>query len=129
MERVIVAGSREFWNYVKMRDFLDEWLEPYNVTEIVSGGARGADTLGERYAKRRKYDVRRFRAHWDKYGKAAGIIRNGEMAEYGDRLCAFWDGKSRGTMDMIGKALDRGMPVRYYREDTGDVVSLNWEDE
>ena len=69
--------------------------------EIVSGDARGADTLGVEYGTRHGIPVIHFPAQWDTYGKAAGFIRNEEMAEYGDFLLAFWDGKSHGTKNMI----------------------------
>lgn len=69
--------------------------------EIVSGDARGADTLGARYGHLNGIPVIHFPAQWDTYGKAAGFIRNEEMAEYGDFLVAFWDGTSRGTAQMI----------------------------
>ena len=69
--------------------------------KIVSGDARGADTLGAEYGTRHGIPVIHFPAQWDTYGKAAGFIRNEEMAEYGDYLVAFWDGASKGTAQMI----------------------------
>jgi len=78
----------------------------------VSGTARGADQLGERYAKERGYFIQRFPADWNAYGKAAGYIRNRKMAEYADALIAFWDGKSRGTLNMISLAKECGLQIR-----------------
>jgi hypothetical protein len=71
------------------------------VTEIVSGGARGVDRLGERYARKRGLPCKVFPAQWAKYGKSAGPIRNAEMAKYTDYGVAVWDGVSRGTANMI----------------------------
>jgi len=84
--------------------------------EIVSGGARGADALGERYAKDRGYSLRVFPAEWDRYGKRAGYLRNAEMAKYANALLAFWDGESRGTRHMIQIARESGLKVgiKYY---------------
>ena len=100
--KVIVAGSRTF-NYPEL---LDEVLNQYrlfhfNFTELVHGGARGADTLAMLWAEKRNIQVRCFPADWDKYGKKAGYIRNKQMAEYGELLIAFWDGESKGTKMMI----------------------------
>jgi hypothetical protein len=83
--------------------------------EIVSGTAAGADTLGERYAQEKGYEVKKFPAQWDLYGKSAGYKRNQQMAEYADGLIAFWDGKSRGTKHMIDIATNKGLKVRVIR--------------
>lgn len=104
--RVIIAGSRDFndWDFLKCS--CDEIVKDHNVysIEIVSGTARGADLLGERYADYYGYPVKRFPANWKKYGKRAGYLRNSEMAEYADCLIAFWDGESKGTKHMIDLA-------------------------
>lgn len=118
MFKVIVAGGREFNNYALLRTRLDQALRNRKNDEIliVSGKARGADALGERYAKERGYAVSEHPADWDNYGKSAGYIRNKEMAEEADALMAFWDGKSRGTMHMINLAKEKGLKtlvVRY----------------
>ncbi len=105
--KVIIAGCRDFNNYNFLKREIGKMDLP--ITEIVSGGARGVDALGERYANENGLPVKRFPANWDLYGKSAGPIRNKEMAEYGDYLIAFWDGKSRGTKNMIDqmKRLDK----------------------
>ena len=82
---------------------------------VVCGEARGADTLGRRYAEENGYQVLSFPANWDKYGKRAGYIRNAEMAENADALVVFWDGKSRGTKNMIELASNKGIPIRIRR--------------
>ncbi len=102
MFRVIIAGSRDFNNYELLKSTMDRLL--INIKSqiyVVSGAARGADLLGERYAKERGYIVHRFPADWNTYGKAAGFVRNEEMAQNADALVAFWDGLSHGTQHMI----------------------------
>jgi glycerophosphoryl diester phosphodiesterase len=111
--KVIVAGSRDFNDYELLKRKLDNALKNRvnEGIEIVSGTARGADRLGERYAAERGYAIKRFPADWDKYGKRAGYLRNEEMAKYADALMAFWDGESRGTKHMIDLAHKHGLKV------------------
>lgn len=113
MFRVIIAGGREFNNYQYLKDSMDYFLQ--NIDDdisVICGMARGADTLGEKYAKENGYEVCYFPADWDKYGKAAGYIRNEEMADNADALVAFWDGSSRGTKHMIDIANKHKLMVR-----------------
>lgn len=124
MIRVIIAGGRDFHDYRRLRAFMNCLLKPISEpVEIISGGANGADSLGERYAKEYGYTLKRFPADWNKYGKAAGPIRNREMALYAAEetgvLVAFWDGASRGTQNMIARAEECGLKVfvpRYNKE-------------
>jgi len=104
MMRVIVAGTRTFKDYELLRSKLDEFLKDIEDIEIVSGSARGADALGERYAKEKGYKITRFPADWNRFGKSAGYIRNKEMAKYSTNCIVFWDGKSKGTKHMIDLA-------------------------
>ena len=100
--KVIIAGCRDFNDYELLKSKSDYYLQNKlpNVI-IVSGHASGADTLGERYAIERGLNCELHPADWNKHGRAAGPIRNAEMAEVADALIAFWDGKSRGTAHMI----------------------------
>lgn len=118
MTRIIIAGSRQFNDYHKMLTELDNLgihlINSIDPIEIVSGHASGADTLGERFAKAYHYPLKIFPAEWDKYGKAAGPIRNEQMAKYAaesDRgmLIAFPIGESRGTKNMIKLAKQYGL--------------------
>jgi predicted Rossmann fold nucleotide-binding protein DprA/Smf involved in DNA uptake len=109
--KVIIAGGREFSNFQLMFEKCEEILKEIEDVEIVSGTARGADKMGEHYAGLKKFDVKKFPADWNKYGKAAGYVRNKEMAEYADMLIAFWDGKSSGTKSMIDLATERNLEV------------------
>lgn len=109
--KIIVAGSREFNDYDLLKKSIQENFQRYEVEEIVSGTARGADTLGEQFAKEYNISVKKFPANWDLYGKSAGYRRNVEMADYADALIAFWDGKSKGTGHMINIAKDKNLRV------------------
>lgn len=110
MYRVIVAGTREFDNYLLLQMKLTDYLLPIpnEEIEIISGTARGADKLGEQYASDCNLKCIKFPADWNTYGKSAGYRRNAEMAEYASQehgvLFAFWDGKSKGTKHMIDLA-------------------------
>lgn len=110
--KVIIAGGRDFKDYNRLKEVCDKILINQNKIEIVSGTAGGADTLGERYAQEKGYEVKKFPAKWDEYGKKAGYLRNQEMGEYADGLIAFWDGQSKGTKHMIDIANKKGLKVR-----------------
>ena len=111
--RVVIAGGRKFDNYELLREICDGVIPV--TPEIVSGGARGTDKLGERYAKEKGFDLKLFPAEWDKHGKGAGHIRNRQMAEYGDMLIAFWDGESKGTKNMIETSMKLGLKVLIHK--------------
>lgn len=99
--KTIIAGCREFTDYNLLKSKVDYYRKDNAITEVVCGGATGADALGENYAVQNGIPVKGFPADWNKHGKAAGPIRNRQMAEYADCLIAVWDGKSRGTKNMI----------------------------
>lgn len=132
MVKVIIAGSRGFNDYKHLESkchkvFYSLSNEYYVLSghikedvpniEIISGTAKGADTLGEQFASNYGIKVKRFPANWDAYGKSAGYIRNEQMAKYAVSdggygvLIAFWDGKSRGTKHMIDLANKHGLTV------------------
>lgn len=123
--RVIVAGGRNFTDYNLLKSKLNHLLSnTKGYIEIVSGACNtgkltwnredgtivcGADGLGERYANEKKINVVYFAADWDKHGKAAGPIRNKMMAEYATHCVCFWDGISKGTMNMMEEATVAGI--------------------
>lgn len=111
--RVICAGSRDYEDSEYIYKVLDYYLQnlPKHDTEIFDGKARGPDTIGGLYAKEKGYGTRDFPANWDEFGKGAGYIRNEEMAKHATHLIAFWDGVSRGTKDMIDRALKHRLRV------------------
>lgn len=110
--RLIIAGSRDFNDYERLEKevikFLKQNREAGEPVEILSGRARGADRLGERFADRFDLTIHNKPAKWALHGKAAGHIRNAEMAAIATHCICFWDGKSRGTMDMIKQAKKKG---------------------
>jgi hypothetical protein len=111
--KVIIAGGRDFNDYLLLLHAVVK--ANFDITEVVSGGAKGADALGELFARDMDIPLALFPADWDKHGRAAGPIRNGEMAGYADALIAMWDGKSSGTRNMINQAKDRGLKVHVER--------------
>jgi len=120
--RLIVAGGRDYTDYTTAKLHIqmaknalppDTWLiilsggcDVGTLTHIRSDGRKvyGADGLGERVAGELGFELELYDAEWDKFGRNAGPIRNGQMARVGDELLAFHDGKSIGTADMIKKA-------------------------
>lgn len=113
MFKVIIAGSRTFSDYKLLATTCDHMLQNQDDVEVVSGKEpKGADKLGELYAEEKGYRVEEFPAHWSQFGNAAGPLRNKQMAEYADALIAFWDGKSRGTLNMIQVARAAGIMVK-----------------
>ena len=114
-KRVVIAGCRDYNNYDEAKEFIDYCLSRIrkeNEIIIVSGGARGADALGERYAKENGFKIELYPAHWEKYGKSAGPKRNEQMAKIADCVICFWDKKSPGTKSMIGFAKEYNKPIR-----------------
>lgn len=117
--RVIVCGGRDFNNRELCFESLDRYLKGHENIEIVSGHARGADALAEEYAKAHGLKLTIFKADWKQYGKSAGAIRNRQMLQYASKeaplVIAFWDGKSKGTRNMIDQAIEKVITriVRY----------------
>jgi hypothetical protein len=112
MYKVIVAGGRDFTDYCLLSATLHRLLSQKRNVEIVSGMARGADSLALRFAKENHIPVKKFPANWDVDGNSAGYKRNLRMAEYADACVCFWDGKSKGTADMIRVARLNNLQVR-----------------
>ena len=111
--KVIIAGSRSFWNKELMRTKCDQILKNKVETHdihIISGTANGADLLGESYAKERGYKVMRFTPNWSMHGKRAGMIRNIEMLGHADAVIVFWDGTSKGSKHMMSIAQEKEPP-------------------
>jgi hypothetical protein len=108
--KIGVVGSRSFNDYKLVKDTLD----PYKgkVWLIVSGGARGADSLGEKWANENWVKTLIHRPDWDKHGKAAGFIRNKQIVDDSDLIIAFWDSLSKGTEHTIRIAREAGKVVK-----------------
>jgi len=107
--KVIIAGSRTITDYDVVEAAIKE--SGFEITEVVSGGARGPDQIGEQYAARNSICLKQFIPNWKKLGRSAGYIRNEKMAEYGEALIAVWDGESKGTKHMIDSANKKGIKV------------------
>jgi hypothetical protein len=105
----IIAGGRDIHDYELLKEAIQECQFP--IATVVSGGAKGVDALGEKYAEENGLNLKIFNADWESHGRAAGPIRNRKMAENADALIAIWDGKSRGTKNMIETATKLGLLV------------------
>lgn len=115
--RVIIAGSRSYpGGYEGVARAVK--ASGFEIATVISGVARGADLDGERWAYEYGVPVERYPADWDKYGRKAGPIRNQQMADVADALIALWDGKSRGTRDMIERMAKK--PTIIYWESKWD---------
>lgn len=98
--KTIIAGGRDYLLTP------EDWCYLYNleITEVVSGGATGADAGGEEYAVKHNIPIKRFPADWEKHGRAAGPIRNAQMADYADAVVLFPGGKGTNSMFKIATA-------------------------
>jgi len=114
MIKLIIAGGRNFDDYALLRTTLDNLLSKtdYRDCTIISGCAKGADRLGERYAHDYLMEIWKMPADWNTHGKAAGYIRNKEMAEVATHCVCFWDGDSKGTKHMIDLAKQYNLILR-----------------
>jgi SLOG family YspA-like protein len=120
--RVLVCGSRHFEDYWKLHQELlhIHMFDPKpapgrsNIDVIISGKAKGADTLAEDFARVYRLEFEGYPADWKKHGKAAGPIRNKQMLDEGkpDLVIAFLAPNSRGTRNMIDQAEKAGVPVK-----------------
>ena len=92
-----------------LRNFTD-----WQITEVVSGNSGNVDKAGEDWALTNKIPVSQFNAAWQTYGSSAGPRRNRQMAAYAEALICVWDGKSRGTFNMIKEAQKRGLKIKVF---------------
>jgi hypothetical protein len=110
-ERVAIVGSRDFPKLT----LVDATVAALPAdTVVISGGARGVDRRAAYAAKRRGLEVVELEAIWSQ-GRGAGLARNSKIVAAADRVIAFWDGQSRGTMDTVRKARAAGKPVEVVR--------------
>ena len=114
--RVIIAGGRDFNDYEYMSTKLNELFKDQNLfnnkaIKVISGMAKGADTLGIQYADEHKLTKILFPANWKEYPRIAGFLRNNDMLSIATHLIAFWNGESSGTKHMIEIAQEKGIPT------------------
>lgn len=107
--KVIIAGSRSITDYAAVLDAVIG--SGFDITEIVSGCAKGVDTIGELIGEINKIPVKKFPANWNRHGKIAGPIRNVQMGDYADALVAVRANGSRGTSHMINYMMSLDKPV------------------
>lgn len=116
--KLVIAGSRDFSDFDLLKDrcdlFLKNKLESHEIT-IVCGGARGADSLGNKYALLRGFKVEMFLPDWNGLGRSAGHVRNVQMLNNSDAVVVFWDGKSMGSYHMITITQNANKPLRVVR--------------
>ena len=101
--RIAIVGSRN----VTVSD-IGRYIS--NAEEIVSGGAVGVDSCAAAYAKENGIRIKEFLPQYERYGRAAPIVRNKEIVDYSDKIIAFWDGSSKGTLSVIKYAQKTGKP-------------------
>jgi hypothetical protein len=107
--KTIIAGGRDITDYQLVVDAIA--ASGFNITEVVSGKAQGVDSLGERYAKERTIPVIECPAQWDRFGKMAGPFRNRQMAQQAEALVLVWDGRSKGSRNMLKQAQEFGLKI------------------
>ena len=122
--RLIICGGRDFSDYKFFTDKMNRLMTYYKNILIISGHASGADTFAEQYAGEHNIPIKVFPAEWKKFGRAAGPIRNRTMLEFAKEetpaVAAFWDGKSRGTGNMIKMAKAEGIECHIYNYNLDD---------
>jgi hypothetical protein len=117
--KVIIAGSRDITDYDYICNAVK--ISGYTITEVVSGRARGVDTLGEKYAEEFQLAVKYFPADWKRLGRAAGPLRNLEMGNYADKAILVWDGRSPGTEGMMNIMIRLKKPYHLYNINQRDT--------
>lgn len=108
--KIAIIGSRG----LHVSD-LENYL-PENVTEIVSGGAKGIDKDAEQYAQSNHIKLTVFLPEYNRYGRGAPIVRNKQIVDYADGVIAFWDGASRGTLSVIEYCKKQGKNITVIRK-------------
>ena len=107
---IAIIGSRKFTDYEFLKSEMEKFISEYSFDEvvIVSGGAKGADSLAEKFANEKVYKTLIFQPEWEKYEREACRLRNTQIVENAEVVFAFWDGTSPGTKDSIEKAKKLG---------------------
>ena len=106
-----ITGSRNFEPKQTVFDVLNKIYKYNNITKIVSGGAKGPDSLGAEWAKQNNIELKEHLPDWDKYGKSAGFRRNSLIVDDSDVILAFWNGESKGTKNTMDTAIKKNKKV------------------
>lgn len=127
-DKVVVVGSRSFTNYDAFDRVMKECGQFDHESAIISGGARGVDSLAKRWGKENMNGAVfwEFRANWGVHGKKAGILRNEEMAKKATRGMIFWDGVSRGTKHMIETMIRLKKPYQLFVYEPKTESFIKW---
>lgn len=112
--KLAIIGSRTFDSFAKGWSVFLSMFPEGGITEIVSGGAQGADAVGKAIAKKANIPYREFPAEWKVYGRSAGMKRNVDIINACDEVLAFWDGQSRGTAHSLSLARSKGKVVHIH---------------
>jgi len=119
---IAIVGGRDFSDYTLLKESLSAYISIYSgiPDNIVSGGAKGADTLAAQFATEMDIPLLVFKPDYQKYGRGATLVRNTQIIENADVVFAFWDGQSKGTKDSITKAkkLQKELHIISYGEKT-----------
>lgn len=113
--KIGIIGSRTFNDYRLLKEVMEDYLnrdDELNCEMVISGGANGADKLGERWANENNIPTQIFKPDWVKYGKSAGFRRNQDIIKNSDFLVVFWDEISKGSKHSIHLAIKQDVPVR-----------------
>jgi hypothetical protein len=110
--KVGIVGSRTFYNYDLLKNTMDKLSSLLKISHVVSGGANGADKLGEQWAKENNIPTIIYEPEWNKYGKRAGFLRNKQIIEESNCVIAFWDSVSKGTLSSINLTKEYGKPIK-----------------
>ncbi|GHT47391.1 MAG: DUF2493 domain-containing protein [Candidatus Symbiothrix sp.] len=112
--RIAIVGSRDFTDLEKVEQEVLKRVSVEKIEKVVSGGAKGADTLAKKFAEKYKIPLLEFLPDWKKYGKGAGLMRNTSIVENADMVFAFPTKDSKGTRDTIRKATEKGKIVKVF---------------
>lgn len=116
--KVIIAGTRNLKiSYETVSDLLRDAFKDLDISIdtpciVLSGHSGRMDVLGEQYAYENWFPIIEYSPKWKEYGKVAGPIRNQEMVNKADALILIWDGKSRGSLDVLTKARKKRLIIK-----------------
>lgn len=113
-QNIAIIGSRTFTDYNILTSFIKKFIDPIFINLIISGGAKGADKLGERFAQENNIETLIFKPNW-KLGKGAGMIRNKDIIENSDLIFVFWNGISKGTKNSFNLAKKLNKQIYLYQ--------------
>ena len=116
---IAIVGGRDFNDYPLLKESISAYIDAHEKPEnIVSGGAKGADTLAAQFAAEMGIPLLIFKPDYQRYGRGATLVRNTQIIENAEVVFAFWDGQSKGTKDSIKKAekLEKELYIITYKQ-------------